>query len=166
MKWKHWRASSSNLYSDIKHREVVPGQSHILYVCLPLCMHTWTHTVFSISRRWYSRCMFLFSPSCLCMREGGKEGERENSLTRWHFTAPLFVSWTSSIGWVIAHSDLCLLSSPLITFTRCYCQSSDRQPTKMPPSEPSIFPIHYPYTSPRNIGHFPKLFLFLQHLNQ
>lgn len=132
---------------------------HYMYVYLYACIHE--HVLFfSISGRWYSRCMFLVSPSCLCMREGEKEEEREreNSLTRWHFTAPLFVSRTSSIGWVIAHSDLCLLSSPLITFTRCYCQSSDRQPTKMPPSEPSIFPIHCPYTSPRNLGHFPKLF--------
>lgn len=55
---------------------------------------------------------------------------------------PLSVSRTSSIRQVIAHCDLCPLTSPLITFTFCYCHCSDRQPTKVPPvKHPSFLHI-------------------------
>lgn len=71
------------------------------------------------------------------------------------------VSWTPFMHWVIAYGDLCLLSFPLITFTFCCCQCSDRQPTRVPqraihlaltlslqlpkgtlPSPSTFFPMH------------------------
>lgn len=125
---KRWGGNKLECAEESNKKKWWRGQSHTFCVRRPLSMII--HCL-SVSKSWCSRCMFLVTPLCLCMREGGRE--RENFLTRWHFAASLCVSQTSSIHWVIPHSDLCLLSSPLITFTFCDCQCSDRQPTKVPP---------------------------------
>ncbi len=130
------------------------------FVCVYLCACVRDHELFV---RFWKLAFATYPFSCQSFMFM-HERERENSLTRWHFTAPLFVSQTSSILWVIAHSDLCLLSSPLITFTRCYCQCRDRQPTKMPPSETFILPLHYPYTFPGKPWPLPNTFSMLSFL--
>lgn len=102
----------------------------------------------------------------MCMHEQRKR-EVLPSLTFGSFLPP--PPRTSSVRRVIAHSDLCRLASPLITFTFCSCHPSDRQPTKVPPvKHPSCLYI-IPTTSKGLQGHFPYylsvIFFVLPHLN-